>query len=62
MSEDESLQGYGHGHAVMILAVLLPLLMAAAFLLGRHLQRRQSYHDELSPSAGSTSTCSRAAS
>src|SRR3954447_8819843 len=36
-------------HAVVILAVLLPLLMAACFLLGRHLQRRQSYQDELSP-------------
>src|SRR5438132_497078 len=36
-------------HAVVILAVLLPLLMAACFLLGRHLQRRQFYQDELSP-------------
>src|SRR5437016_13012190 len=36
-------------HAVVILAVLLLLLMAACFLLGRHLQRRQSYRDELSP-------------
>jgi hypothetical protein len=35
--------------AVVILAVLLPLLMAACFLLGRHLQRRQFYQDELSP-------------
>lgn len=35
--------------AVVILAVLLPLLMAACFLLGRHLQRRQLYQDELSP-------------
>src|ERR1700723_358079 len=35
--------------AVVILAILLPLLMAACFLLGRHLQRRQSYQDELSP-------------
>jgi len=35
--------------AVVILAVLLPLLMAACFLLGRHLQRRQSFQDELSP-------------
>src|SRR5579872_3770307 len=35
--------------AVVILAVLLPLLMAACFLLGRHLQRRQAYQDELSP-------------
>src|SRR3954451_6129046 len=35
--------------AVVILAVLLPVLMAACFLLGRHLQRRQQYQDELSP-------------
>ncbi len=35
--------------AVVILAVLLPLLVAAAFLLGRHLQRRQYLQDELSP-------------
>src|SRR6516162_2459162 len=35
--------------AVVILAVLLPLLMAACFLLGRHLQRRQFYQDDLSP-------------
>src|SRR5580693_5127049 len=39
----------GVGPAVMLMAVLLPLLMAAAFLLGRHLHRRQSLHDELSP-------------
>src|SRR5436309_77714 len=31
------------------MAVLLPMLMAAAFLLGRHLHRRQYLHDELSP-------------
>jgi hypothetical protein len=36
-------------HAVLIMAVLLPLLMAAAFLLGRHLHRRQLLRDELSP-------------
>jgi hypothetical protein len=36
-------------HAVIILAVLLPVLMAACFLLGRHLQRRQQYQEELSP-------------
>src|SRR5580658_2088777 len=36
-------------YAVVIMAVLLPLLMAAAFLLGRHLHRRQYLHDELSP-------------
>ncbi len=35
-------------HAVIILAVLLPVLMAACFLLGRHLQRRQSFQEELS--------------
>jgi hypothetical protein len=35
--------------AVLILAVLLPMLMAAAFLLGRHLHRRQYYQEELSP-------------
>jgi hypothetical protein len=31
------------------MAVLLPMLMAAAFLLGRHLHRRQYLHEELSP-------------
>jgi hypothetical protein len=36
-------------HAVIILAVLLPVLMAACFLLGRHLQRRQALQEELSP-------------
>src|SRR5919109_3021249 len=36
-------------HAVLIMAVLLPLLMGAAFLLGRHLHRRQMLRDELSP-------------
>jgi hypothetical protein len=35
--------------AVMIMAVLLPVLMAAAFLLGRHLHRRQYLADDLSP-------------
>jgi hypothetical protein len=34
--------------AVMIMAVLLPMLMAAAFLLGRYLHRRQQMGDELS--------------
>jgi hypothetical protein len=34
--------------AVMIMAVLLPMLMAAAFLLGRHLHRRQQLGEELS--------------
>src|SRR5947209_4862721 len=31
------------------MAVLLPMLMAAAFLLGRHLHRRQYLQEELSP-------------
>jgi len=35
--------------AVLIMAVLLPMLMAAAFLLGRHLQRRLHQNHELSP-------------
>src|SRR5579884_4144207 len=37
------------GPAVLFLAVLLPMRMAAAFLLGRHLHRRQSFQEELSP-------------
>jgi HEAT repeat protein len=36
-------------YAVLILAILLPLLMGAAFLLGRHFHRRRFYHDDLSP-------------
>jgi HEAT repeats len=36
-------------HVVILMAVLLPMLMAAAFLLGRHLHRRQYFQDELSP-------------
>src|SRR5438270_11841784 len=36
-------------HAVLVLAVLLPVLVAAAFLLGRHLQRRQYLQDDVSP-------------
>jgi hypothetical protein len=36
------------GPAVLLLAILLPILMAAAFLLGRHLHRRQYFNDELS--------------
>src|SRR3954452_8630943 len=36
------------GPAVLLLAILLPLLMAAAFLLGRHLHRRQYLQEELS--------------
>jgi hypothetical protein len=35
--------------AVMIMAVLVPMLMAAAFLLGRHLNRRQAVAQALSP-------------
>src|SRR5262249_465457 len=42
-------EGRGFVSAVIIMAVLLPVLMAAAFLLGRHLHRRQSLRDELSP-------------
>src|SRR5438552_10912944 len=34
---------------LVILAGMLPLLMAGAFFLGRHLHRRQSDGDELSP-------------
>lgn len=37
------------GHAVLFLAVLLSMLLAAAFLLGRHLSRRQYLREELSP-------------
>src|SRR5947209_16029733 len=37
------------GPAVLLLAVLLPMLMAAAFLLGRHVHRRQYLRAELSP-------------
>ena|SRR5688572_22584874 len=37
------------GHAVLMLAVLLSMLLAAAFLLGRHLSRRQYLREELSP-------------
>jgi hypothetical protein len=36
-------------HAVLVMAVLLPMLMAAAFLLGRHLHRHSSSRDDLSP-------------
>src|SRR5262249_11345154 len=36
-------------HAVLIMGVWLPMLLAAAFWLGRHLQRRPSLRDELSP-------------
>lgn len=35
-------------NAVIVMAVLLPVLMAAAFLLGRHLHRRQFQSEELS--------------
>jgi hypothetical protein len=41
--------GVSMGHAVLMLAVLLSMLLAAAFLLGRHLSRRQYLRDELSP-------------
>jgi hypothetical protein len=34
---------------ILIMGILLPVLMAAAFLLGRHLHRRQEYALELSP-------------
>jgi hypothetical protein len=34
---------------VLVLAVLMPILLSAAFLLGRHLQRRQHPRGELSP-------------
>jgi hypothetical protein len=37
------------GQAVLFLAILLPMLLAATFLLGRHWQRRQMMQDELSP-------------
>src|SRR5438445_5970672 len=32
-----------------VLAVLLPLMLGAAFLLGRHMNRRQTLQEELSP-------------
>src|SRR5262249_18062306 len=35
-------------HAVILLAVLLPILLAAAYLLGRH-RRRHAFVPELSP-------------
>ncbi|MBY0522478.1 MAG: hypothetical protein K2R98_03735 [Gemmataceae bacterium] len=35
--------------AVLIMAVLLPVLMAAAFLLARHLYRRPYFSEEMSP-------------
>src|ERR687888_1993323 len=37
------------GPAVLILTLLLTMLLVAAFLLGRHLHRRQYLRDELSP-------------
>src|SRR5438270_2591251 len=37
------------GPAALILTLLLSMLLAAAFLLGRHLSRRQYLRDELSP-------------
>jgi hypothetical protein len=36
-------------HAVLILAVIMSMLIAAAFILGRHLHRRQLLRDDLSP-------------
>src|SRR5438874_8011415 len=36
-------------HAVLMLVVLLTMLVASAFLLGRHLSRRQYLREELSP-------------
>src|ERR1051326_3215701 len=36
-------------YLVLLLAILMPLLLSAAFLLGRHLQRRQQHRGELSP-------------
>jgi hypothetical protein len=36
-------------YAVLIMAVVLPVLMGAAFLLGRHMHRRQYLRDQLSP-------------
>jgi hypothetical protein len=35
--------------AILFMGVLLPMLLAAAFLLGRHLRRRAEYSPELSP-------------
>src|SRR5581483_8033039 len=35
--------------AVLFFAVVVPMMLAAAFLLGRHLQRRQARADRLSP-------------
>jgi hypothetical protein len=34
---------------VLVMGIVVPMLMAAAFLLGRHLHRRQYYADDLSP-------------
>lgn len=36
-------------YLVLLMAVLFPMLLAAAFLLGRHLHRKQSQEEELSP-------------
>ena len=35
-------------YAVLIMALVLPVLMGAAFLLGRHMHRRQYARDQLS--------------
>jgi hypothetical protein len=37
------------GSVLLVLAVLLPVLLGAAFLLGRHMNRRHQMRDELSP-------------
>ena len=34
---------------VLFIGIVLPMLLAAAFLLGRHLHRRQTLQEELSP-------------
>ena len=38
-----------HPVMILIMAVLGPMLLAAAFLLGRHWHRRQFLRDDLSP-------------
>src|SRR5215472_7944116 len=36
-------------YAMLMMGILMPMLMAAVFLLARHLYRRRSFADELSP-------------
>src|SRR5438876_1307258 len=36
---------------VLFIGIVLPMLLAAAFLLGRHLHRRQTLQEELSPAS-----------